>query len=448
MGRPPTAKTQLERRNREIDLMDKFINNPKVLTKAQIMELAKKFYDENRKLNDGGFCYICGSHKPKSNFYINTDPMTKTGYSPICKDCAKGIARRRDSNGDDHGVTKESLQLALFYLNKPFLQHLYESSIDESTNKNHATKDPDNYDVYASYIKNISMPQYYGKTWRDSDFMKEKIVYEDEKTVESIMEGREDQDTYRDFLKNKADVKRLLSYDPFEKESIEDQPFLYSQLLGLLDASEDAAEDMMRTASCISIVRNFLQQSKIDDSIAKMIMDPKGLEKNSGTIKSFQDSKAKITSMIKDLAAESCISLKNNKMTKKGENTWTGKIKKIKDLNLREGEVNGFDLNTCKAMEQIMDRSNASIIKQLRLDESEWSDMVADMRETIVKLRKDLESYKEITRILLRENIDLKDWLDEKGISEPDNLVDLNDLFSPFADKEEVREDDQSEDNL
>lgn len=417
MGRPPTAKTQLEKRNRNIDLMDKFETNPKALTKAQIMELAKKFYDENKKLNDGGFCYICGQHKPKSNFYVNTDPITKTGYSPICKDCAKGIARRRDKNGDDHGVTKESLQLALFYLNKPFLQHLYESSIEESTNKNHATKDPDNYDVYASYIKNISMPQYYGLTWRDSDFMKEKIVYEDEKTAESIMEGREDQDTYRDFLKNKADVKRLLSYDPFEKESIEDQPFLYSQLLGLLDASEDANDDMMRTASCISIVRNFLQQSKIDDSIAKIIMDPKGLEKNSGTIKSLQDSKAKITGMIKDLAAESCISLKNNKNAKKGENSWTGKIKRIKDMALRDGEVNGFDVNTAKGMQQVADASAKAIIKQLKLDESEYSDMLAEQRIIIDGLQKRNVNLEEICRILLRENFDLKDILEEQGVT-------------------------------
>ena len=417
MGRPPTAKTQLEKRNRNIDLMDKFETNPKALTKAQIMELAKKFYDENKKLNDGGFCYICGQHKPKSNFYVNTDPITKTGYSPICKDCAKGIARRRDKNGDDHGVTKESLQLALFYLNKPFLQHLYESSIDESTNKNHATKDPDNYDVYASYIKNISMPQYYGLTWRDSDFMKEKIVYEDEKTAESIMEGREDQDTYRDFLKNKADVKRLLSYDPFEKESIEDQPFLYSQLLGLLDASEDANDDMMRTASCISIVRNFLQQSKIDDSIAKIIMDPKGLEKNSGTIKSLQDSKAKITGMIKDLAAESCISLKNNKNAKKGENSWTGKIKRIKDMALRDGEVNGFDVNTAKGMQQVADASAKAIIKQLKLDESEYSDILAEQRIIIDHLQKRNVNLEEICRILLRENFDLKDVLEEQGVT-------------------------------
>jgi hypothetical protein len=212
--------------------------------------------------------------------------------------------------------------------------------------------------------------------------------------------------------------------------------------LGLLDSSEDANDDMMRTASAISIVRGFLQQQKIDDTISKLMSDIKELQKNSATIKSLQDSKAKITGVIKDLAAESCISLKNNKNTKKGENSWTGKIKKIKDLNLREGEVNGFDLNTCKGMRQVMDASNQSILAQLRLDESEYSDMLAEMRETVVKLREQVENYKEISRILLRENIDLKDYISDNNLDLSEELVDLNELFSPFNDDGESGSDD------
>ena len=296
--------------------------------------------------------------------------------------------------------------------------------------------------AWTSYIKNVAMKQYVGKTYKDSDMFRERIVYEDEKTPEMLLEGREDQDTYVDFLKNKKDVVRLLSYDPFEKESLSDQPFLYSQLLGLLDSSEDANDDMMRTASAISIVRNFLQQQKIDDTVSKLMSDIKELQKNSATIKSLQDSKAKITGIIKDLAAESCISLKNNKNTKKGENSWTGKIKKIKDLNLREGEVNGFDLNTCKGMRQVMDASNQSILAQLRLDESEYSDMLAEMRETVVKLREQVENYKEISRILLRENIDLKDYISDNNLDLSEELVDLNELFSPFNDDGESDSDD------
>ena len=152
-----------------------------------------------------------------------------------------------------------------------------------------------------------------------------------------------------------------------------------------------------------------------------------------------------LTSIIKDLAAESCISLKNNKNAKKGENTWTGKIKKIKDLNLREGEVNGFDIGTCRGMQQVMDMSNASILKALRLDESEYSDMVAEQRQMITSLRSDLDNYKEISRILLRENIDLKDYMEEAGLIKPEDLVDLDELYSCFSSQEEeVFEDDRS----
>ena len=215
---------------------------------------------------------------------------------------------------------------------------------------------------------------------------------------------------------------------------------MYSQLLGLLDASEDANDDMMRTASCISIVRGFLQLSKIDDTIAKLMSDLSQVQNNSATIKSLQESKGKVTSMIKDLAAESCISLKNSKNAKKGENTWTGKIKKIRDLNLRVANVNGFDIQTCRGMQQVQEMSDASIMKQLALDESEWSDMVAEMREVIVALRKEKEQYKEINRILLQENLDLKDYLEDIGKKPDKNFVNLKEMYAAFATTEEESE--------
>ncbi len=411
-------------------------SEPKKLTLAQARKRVDELEERVKDLeNNYMTCYICGKPKRKIyNFYGSTDPIVQSGYAPICKECAEALACRKDKNGDLHEPTKESVQLALSYLNKPFFENVYNASIGESLNQNSGrTKN----NVWSSYIKNIAMKQYIGYTYKDSDMFKEKIIYEDEYTPESLLEGRENQDTYVDFVKNKNDVVRLLSYDPFEKEPISDQPFLYSQLLGLLDSSEDANDDMMRVASCISIVRNFLQQQKIDDTIAKLMSDIQQLQKNSATIKSLQDSKAKITGMIKDLAAESCISLKNNKNAKKGENTWTGKIKQIKDLNLREGEINGFDLNTCKGMRQVMDESNKSILAQLRLDESEYSDMLAEMREKIIDLREQIDNYKEISRILLRENIDLKDYIEENNLTLSENLVDLNVLFSPFNDEEE-----------
>ena len=298
--------------------------------------------------------------------------------------------------------------------------------------------------VWAAYIKNIQMVNYIGLTFFDSDMFKnndtEKPVdsSKEEITEEQLIETHVGLDTYDSFLKNKNDVVRLLSYDPFEKEDIVDQPFLYSQLLGLLDSSEDANEDMMRTSSAISIVRGFLQQSKIDDTVAKLMSDVSNIERNSATIKSLQDSKGKITSVITSLAQDSCISLKHNKNAKKGENTWTGKIKKIKSLNLRSGEVNGFDIDTCRGMQQVQEISDASIIKQLALDESEWSDMVSEMRVVNTGLRKEKDAYQEINRILLRENLDLRDTLKENNLLNEEQLKDLKDMYSVFAEFDEV----------
>lgn len=417
-------------------------DQPVKLTAAQLKRKVETLDEKVKSLKAGAWCYLCDSHKIKDSFYSSTDPMSKSGLTPICKECARKIALRV-INGKEQGATKDSVRLALRYLNKPFLERVWDSSIQEVEN---LASGKVKSNIWAAYIRQISMPNYIGMTYFDSDGLTSNEPNNespsDEMTTDKLIESHVGIDTYDSFLKNKNDVIRLLNYDPFEKEDIIDQPFLYSQLLGLLDSGEDGNEDMMRTSSAISIVRGFLQLAKIDDNIAKLMSDINNIATNSATIKSLQESKAKITSVITSLAQDSCISLKHNKNAKKGENTWTGKIKKIKELNLREGEVNGFDMETCKAMRQVMDLSNASIMKTLNLDESEWSDMVAEQRKMITDLQYKLDKYIEISRILLRENLDIKDYLRDNSVSLNMNLVNLNDLYSCFS---ELEHDDQSE---
>ena len=411
---------------------------PTKLTAAQLKKKVETQEEKIKSLKEGAWCYMCDTHKSRDKFYVSTDPMNKSGLTPICKDCAKKIALKIGKDKVEHEPDKDSVIETMRYLNKPFLSKLWDASIQESEN---LASGKIRSNGYYSYIKNVAMGQYNTLTFKDSDIFgnntSENEIPKEPTTEEELIESHAGLDTYDSFLKNKNDVIRLLSYDPFEKEDIADQPFLYSQLLGLLDSSEDANEDMMRTSSAISIVRGFLQQSKIDDTISKLMCDISNIERNSATIKSLQESKGKITSVITSLAQDSCISLKHNKNAKKGENTWTGKIKKIKGLNLREGEVNGFDIDTCRGMQQVQEISDASIMKQLALDESEWSDMVAEMRVTNTTLRREKDAYQEINRILLRENLDLRDTLKEKDLLEEGQLKDLRDLYSVFGDSEE-----------
>ena len=323
------------------------------------------------------------------------------------------------------------------------MDKIWDASYFEYVNDNAGKK---RTNIWAAYIKNIGMQQYRGMRWRDGDLFtsyKESAIKQARQEVQNDELPEEDKEINEEYVKNRADVIRLLGYDPFEHEQEEDKPLLYSQLIGYLDTSGEN-DDMMRTSSAITIVRGFLQQAKLDDMIAKAMSSP-NVNNRSGEIKTYLDSKQKVASTVSQLAEQSCLSLKHNKSASKGENTWTGKIKKLKELNLREAEVNGFDIGTCRGMQQVLEMSDASIMKQLNLDESEWSDMVAEQRQKLIELQNNLDVYKEINRLLLRENIDLRDTLNDAGMLDESNLQNLKELFSPFGDTESDTDGDKDE---
>lgn len=379
-------------------------------------------------------CQFCLKEKKKSEYYISTDPHVMTGIVPICKDCIRKIALNWDDNRKEYGAcTKKSVMEALEYLDRPFLESLWNSSYAEWADN---TKERRRTTIWDAYIKNVGLKNYNGMRWRDGDIFQTYV--EDAKQVAALESGNKEaaqtlidsQEVSNEFEKNRKDVIRLLGYDPFEGEKLEDQPLLYSQMLGYLDNGGNSNDDMMRISSAITIVRGFSQQAKIDDKIAKAMANS---NVNASELKTLLDAKKNLSATISQLAEQSCLSLKHNKNASKGENTWTGKIKKLKDIDLRDAEVNGFDIGTCRGMQQVLEISDASILKQLALDESEWSDMVADQRKTIVDLQTQRDTYREINRILLRENLDLRDTLEENELLDAENLHDLKELFSPLS---------------
>lgn len=382
-------------------------------------------------------CPHCGKTKKKSEFYVSTDPAVVIGVAFPCRDCSENIARRYNAKtGEYSDMTEESLKSALMYLDKPFLKKLWDSAYNEVHNP--SLKQPKR-NMWNAYIKSVtSLSQYRGLRWRDGDFDDVKVNEEIHSVTTTLPQNQE---VLEECEKNRRDVIRLIGYDPFDKEAPEDQPLLYAQLIGYIDGDGNN-DDMTRILDCIEIVRGYLQMHKINDMSAKAFANLANTGQ-SGEIKNYMDTKKKLADVISQLAEQSCISQKHNKNTKKGENTWTGKIKMLKDLNLREAENNGFDIGTCRGMQQVLEISDASIMKQLSLDESEWSDMVAEQREKIIGLQSERDIYKEINRILLRENIDLRDTLSENDLLDESNLQNLKQLFSAFSEIEKDIEDDE-----
>ena len=174
------------------------------LTPAQSKRKIEELTERIRILEeDSSHCYLCDKTKKKDKFYVSTDPMNKSGRTPICSECARRLALRIDKNGDEHAPTKDSVQLALKYLNKPYLESVWNSSVQESENLI-AGKTKSN--VWTSYIKNIAMVNYVGMTYFDSDFYKVPIIYDDEKTVEN---SESNADIIEAFEQNKNDARRI-----------------------------------------------------------------------------------------------------------------------------------------------------------------------------------------------------------------------------------------------
>lgn len=383
-----------------------------MLTAAEARKKVEELQEKLDKYSSTAHCPMCDKHKDiETKFYYDTDALLGgSSFSRICRDCAKAIALRRDKNGIDHEPTKESVQKALYYLNKPFLETVWNASVQESDNL--VTGKTKN-NVWSSYIKNVQMVNYIGMGYLDSDFYKIPVIYDDEKTIENQITNK---DILSDFEQNKKDAIRLLGYDPFEKEQISDQPFLYSNLIGYLDASEDANEDRMRTSSIIEIVKGFNHIEKMNDMISSLMSDVKNMERNIVTIKNLEDTKNKITSSVLNLARDNGISLKHSVNASKGENTWTGKVRKMKEMNLRDAEVNLYNTEYADGLKQVAEISDAAIIKQIRLDENDYNDMIIQQRELINKYKKIADDNEEKARILLRENYDLKDLLKKNDV--------------------------------
>ena len=392
---------------------------PVKLTAAEARKKVQILQEELDKIKNKAYCPMCESPKDiKTKFYYDSDPLLKGhGFSRICRDCARNIALRVDANGEEHSPTKESVQKALYYLNKPFLESVWDASVQESENMLSGKK-KDN--VWFAYIKNIQMKNYAGLSYLDSDMFKKKIVYEDEKQESNSQELSGD--VLEMYKVNKRTVLRFLGYDPFENESIEEQALLYAKLVGYFD--ESVKDDGLKLEAVIEIVQSFKDVKTINDTISKY---KKQLGNNPAiisTIKSLADTKQKMITSALALAKDNGISENNNKRKSKGAGTLSGIIKELQEMNLDGSEVNTFDYETNLAIEDIMTRNHQNQLRQLNPDENDWEKEVIHQKELLFTLQKERDNAVEFSRLLKKENRDLKDFLLEKGlIDEKGNII-------------------------
>ena len=342
-------------------------------------------------------CSCCGRELSITNFYKSYSRINKAqGILHICKDCVWDLCNEFIEESED---IQMSIYRVCRLLDIPYLDTPFNSALMESKSNG--------LEAFKKYMKNInSLKQYASYTFENGDSIDKKENIEQE--VIQIEESLSDRDK-----QNENDVIRILGYDPFETENKRDRKFLFNRLVDMLDDS--VLEDNVKLMSVISMVKGFNQIEYIDQAIANLTKDIDKLNSNNGGIKSLIDTKQNLTKTVLKLAEDNGISTKFNTNKSKGSGTLTGMVKQLGELNLTEGEVNLFDIQTAQGMSQVADMSNSSIVKQLQFDENDYSEMVAWQKEELYKLQQREGKLTEDNRLLKIEIQKLKKKFTESG---------------------------------
>lgn len=363
---------------------------------------------ESKRQNEGFLCYCCGETKKRSEFYMSTDPFNSVGVVPFCKKCLERIARNYNENYKMFGdVTKESVIAACERADFPFLEKVWDISVKE-LNTTQFTN------VWASYAKNIKLPQFHGLRFRDGDNVKGSIDYNDRSD-----ELNEDSEQNLAYKKNKKAVINFVGWDPFKNYPKEDElPLLYAQLLSFLD--EETKNDGQKLNAVIQIVKLFNQAEKINAAIDKLQIDTDKIIANTTSVKTLREAASKCISDANSLAKDNGISVNFNSNKSKGANTLSGKMKELVEIGLREAKINTYDIGTCEGMKQVALINEECRHKQIGFDENIAQEIKDIKVELVEALSKERDEAVEISRKLLLENKDLKDFLKSKGLINDD----------------------------
>jgi len=343
-------------------------------------------------------CRICGSIKKKKDYYSSPDPRIKSGVTPICKDCLKEIVYP-----DGKDCTKSTLIEGLSYIDRPFMNELYDRVI--SSRKNNISKIQP-ISLWGSYVESVAREKIYNKKhFYEGDNFKEKNI------VQKLDPKDRSKEIQEKYTQNKRDVIRMIGYDPFANYPDETaKPMLYAQFVNFAD--EDARNDGMKLSAILQIVKKLNQAEKLNDHIDYLVSDSDNVDQ----VQKLEETSKKTIDIVNSLAKDNGISVNHNNSKSKGANTLSGKMKLIQEKGFRDIAVNSFDIDTCEGMRQVAEISNAAIRNQIGSDENVLTETLNASVQRTQELEVKCANAMEQARLLPVENLDLKEYLKEQGL--------------------------------
>lgn len=361
-----------------------------------------------REEHDKLYCVYCGQTLSPNNFYPSA---------------SRNSMMRLDTKGINRMIIcKECAQKLFIYLSKIYRtpeKALYyfcgitDTYFDEVAARKIEKQDMSEFiDTYFNVVlKDI---KFKSRTFMDSDTLKGKISEPDDVPKEETFDEID--------LANRREVLQFYHHNPFENESIADQKQLLRDACSMI--SEDMAEDLPKQRAAISLVRSYLRLDKITEAIQTLSDSPDKTVRNAKDIKTLTEMAQKESAMITQATKDHGFSEKYATARTRGSGSLSSIVKEIEDNNYDAGKINIYDIKTEKSMQLAADISNASILKQLSLGDSEYADIVKrqhviiqELNEENLRLNEECRLvYEQITKQELLKELAKK--LEEKKLGE------------------------------
>lgn len=356
---------------------------------------------------------------------------------PICKECCKSSCLNEDGT-----INYIKLKELLMHIDKPLYWDQLSSAEESVKRENSYLSDEETclhgYDILSKYFTLIVLRQDRAKSWKDSekdgfihnntnrsraelDGIKQKYsvlfneninIVPDAKIKNSFVNVPHTTATTIDVKwskKDKQNMKYVIStigYDPFEDLGLSeyDKKYCFNILAGYCD-TPGISEDGHKMHSVVEMTVLYAQCRKITE---EMNAEFNKAEADDTKISKLASSKSTLLSSISKIAQDNNISSNYNKNSKQGQDSLSSKMKEMEENGFTDIEVNLFDIKTSEAFKQIDQISNENIANQLTLDSNEYTDIIKEQREMIVKYESDVEELREENRMLKNKIIDLE----------------------------------------
>ena len=381
-------------------------------------------------------CSCCGQAKDITQFYVlfdHADLSRIDAYGNIrthvCKECANKLfnyfyneVTERDAEG---AMKRFCASMNIYWSAEHFSLALRNMELHDAEKH-----------VVEEYLELVNSDmETMGKTFLDSPFLENRLIERDELDMERLSEVDQKRlsiddinntailDWSRDDLINRRNVIKAVGYDVFDYESPENRKQLYSDLLGVLEPGME--QDSVKLQAAIQIVTSFLKIREMNKEYREM--------QNAGAsladLKVLADLKQKEMTAITKFAQDNGFSARFATAKSKGENTFTGILKRMTEDKFEDAIFNAYDVATSESIQQCADASIKAIFSQLAYSESDAFKTVADQLAELEKLRKQLDDLQEENRKLKYQakKKELEEKAKEEGVWE-DDLAD-DELF-------------------